>query len=212
MKQILERRSTKVIITSLLGILIAIVISALSNFGMDYINADSVKGISTITIPKITFESTPEIHLIPLTFDVSRFEKAETYIEEQKQAKIREEEEARRAAEQAAAIAARNNFIFPKTNYGGDMTQMIKDKFGVNADKAIIIAQCESGMNPNSIGDRGLVGADGYGASYGLFQIRYLRGRPSPTQLLDPTFNINYAYNMSGGGTNWSAWSCKKRL
>ena len=83
----------------------------------------------------------------------------------------------------------------------------IRAKFGKYGDYAVKIAQCESGMNPKAIGDLHL--DNGTNPSYGLLQIRYFGGaRGTVEQLLDVDYNINKAYEMSGGGTNWQPWSC----
>lgn len=50
-----------------------------------------------------------------------------------------------------------------------------------------------------------------YGSSTGIAQIRNLPGRPSPTWLLNPYNNLNYArklYESQG----WEPWTCKKVL
>lgn len=71
------------------------------------------------------------------------------------------------------------------------------------------ISMAESGLNAGSIGDTTIqYYQDGilYGASYGCFQIRYLPGRPSPDQLLDPVINVQYAYTMQKN-QGWKPWS-----
>ncbi len=88
----------------------------------------------------------------------------------------------------------------------------IREIFGQSADTAIKVAKCESSLRVNAVGDkrlgyyrRGVL----YGRSYGVFQIRYLPGRPSPSYLTNLENNVRYAYKMSGG-TNFRAWSCYK--
>lgn len=69
--------------------------------------------------------------------------------------------------------------------------------------KAVCLA--ESGNNPNAVGDLGVVG--GINAqSYGLMQIRALLGRPNAEQLLDPEFNMQYAYDL-WSRQGWKPWS-----
>ena len=81
----------------------------------------------------------------------------------------------------------------------------IRAKFGVNAESALAIAKCETNFNPLAVGDLGIDG--GTNPSYGLFQIRYFGGaRGTIEQLHDVDYNINKAYEMSGGGTNWAPW------
>jgi soluble lytic murein transglycosylase-like protein len=79
----------------------------------------------------------------------------------------------------------------------------IIDKFGKYGRLALAIARCESSLNEKAVGDKNL-----NPSSYGLFQIRAFKGRPSPEDLLIADKNIDYAYEMSKGGTNWNAWSC----
>lgn len=80
--------------------------------------------------------------------------------------------------------------------------------------RAYAIANCESGWNDQAVGDGHLQFMQNgirYGASYGVFQIRYLKGRPAPEQLLDAEFNIRYAanlYNSSG----WQPWTCARKV
>ncbi len=88
----------------------------------------------------------------------------------------------------------------------------IREKFGEFANTAVAIAKAESGMRSNAIGDHAIAFyQDGieYGKSYGVFQIRHLPGRPSPADLLNAEFNIDYAYKlfMRSGFTPWSAYT-----
>ena len=66
--------------------------------------------------------------------------------------------------------------------------------------------QAESGCNQNAVGDTSPI--NGLLAhSCGLFQVRTLAGRPSCEQLKDPATNIQWAYKISGNGSNWRPWS-----
>lgn len=90
-------------------------------------------------------------------------------------------------------------------------------------DKAAAVSGCESGW-ADKVGDGGLVDAK-WGPSLGRFQIRTLwahlaywgrwakegnRQVPNrnPILMLVPAFNAQAAYDISGGGTNWKAWTC----
>jgi len=95
------------------------------------------------------------------------------------------------------------------------LNELIEKYFPEKAwEQAKKIANCESGGNSQAIGDGHLkFQKDGvtYGASYGYFQIRYLAGRPEPSQLLEPEFNVKYASEMYSN-QGWQPWSCKKVL
>lgn len=90
----------------------------------------------------------------------------------------------------------------------------ICEVFGERCEEALEIATCESVHFTDFIGDEGLVYVENgieYGRSYGPFQIRYLRGRPEPEQLLDPMFNVQFAKQMFDT-QGWGPWTCKYRL
>jgi hypothetical protein len=73
---------------------------------------------------------------------------------------------------------------------------------------------CESQGHEDAVGDGHLTYWHGnvqYGMSVGLMQIRYLKGRPAPAQLLDPEFNIKYASQMFKT-QGWVPWTCRKIL
>lgn len=83
---------------------------------------------------------------------------------------------------------------------------------GWDKNIAYAVMMAESGNNPNNIGDITLqytVDDITYGASYGCFQIRYLPGRPDSSLLLNPIFNVKYAYDMYLG-QGWKPWSAYK--
>lgn len=65
---------------------------------------------------------------------------------------------------------------------------------------ALAIIQCESEGNPNATGAQG---------ERGLFQIH---PRWHPDSTYDPEGNVRAAYRISGGGTDWGAWSCRHVL
>ena len=81
------------------------------------------------------------------------------------------------------------------------------------------IFECETGLNANAIGDRDLLSTKAYhliglpyGESYGLSQVRYLPGRPDPSELLSVTGNLKEAkriYQAQG----YAAWfNCSTKL
>ncbi|RGC65004.1 hypothetical protein C5N14_30910 [Micromonospora sp. MW-13] len=74
------------------------------------------------------------------------------------------------------------------------------------------IAAGESGLNPGAVGDVSLQDAT-WGPSVGLTQIRTLKadtgtGRTRDiTRLRDPLANLTAAYEISGGGRDWTPWT-----
>lgn len=97
--------------------------------------------------------------------------------------------------------------------------ELIKKTWNNEAEAkiAIAVAKAESHLNPESIGDKHLkFFKDGkeYGASYGIFQIRHLEGRPDPSKLLDSEFNVKYAYELycKSGFSPWSTYKSGKYL
>lgn len=94
-----------------------------------------------------------------------------------------------------------------------DIARLIVDEFGYGKDAQIALAvfQCESGLNPNAINrDNWLWG--GKGEDHGIAQVNdfYHKNKfDSVDQLYDPVFNIKLAkkiWQQSG----WTAWSCYK--
>lgn len=79
--------------------------------------------------------------------------------------------------------------------------------------KAVFIAQCESGLDPNRIGDRHIAIKGTIGMSFGLFQIRHLEGRPDAEWLLNEDNNIEYARNLweKNGGFENDWITCNKK-
>lgn len=87
----------------------------------------------------------------------------------------------------------------------------IRLKFGNDSDLALAVADCESHLRANAVGDGHLtfsVNGREYGKSYGVFQIRHLVGRPEPEYLLDAKNNIDYAHEMYEKQGGFQAWTC----
>ena len=82
-----------------------------------------------------------------------------------------------------------------------DVEQLIRKYFGDDADTAIKVARCESGLNPLAEGDTNTPYH-----SIGVFQIRLLPDRGlTVEEMQDPENNIAYAkmlYDKSG----WKPW------
>lgn len=107
-----------------------------------------------------------------------------------------------------------------------DVEKKIHEVFGAAAKQAIIVAKCESGLNPQAHGDKNLMvynQGDLVGDSIGVFQIRtggkdFNRARANKmtpdefrTKMWDADENIKYAkeiYDRQG----WAPWTCKKDL
>jgi hypothetical protein len=88
-------------------------------------------------------------------------------------------------------------------------------------NKAAAVSGCEAGWRAHAVGDGSLI-TEKWGWSLGPFQVRslwsdlgqwgrYVDGRPNrnPILLLVPSFNAQAAYDISGGGKDWGAWTCK---
>ena len=95
--------------------------------------------------------------------------------------------------------------------------EKILQKFGKDGEKMLAVANCESRLNPNAVGDdyviRGL-----HAPSIGLFQIRTLKGRPSAEELKNVDTNIDFAYQLYSKqgltpwktcGSYWQQWTLK---
>jgi soluble lytic murein transglycosylase-like protein len=85
----------------------------------------------------------------------------------------------------------------------GSVEATICGVFGDNCGHALAIARCESGLDPNARNRSGAAG---------LFQIMMpmhadLFNRPE--DVFDPLENSRAAFDLSHGGTNWSAWVCR---
>ena len=86
---------------------------------------------------------------------------------------------------------------------------------GFSAASATImtaIALAESGGDPAAVGDVALQD-NTWGPSFGLYQIRTLKHSTGSgvardiTALVDPEFQAQAAYSISGSGTNFTPWS-----
>lgn len=93
-------------------------------------------------------------------------------------------------------------------------------KFGKHTENALKISKCESGGRATAVGDGHLKyekHGKTYGMSLGLFQIRYLPGRPTPEQLVNPRTNTDTAWKIfvANGykfGTTSGWYNCAKKL
>ncbi len=82
----------------------------------------------------------------------------------------------------------------------------IASKYTWDVNTAISICEAESGGIRDQVGDNYVI-AGLYAPSCGLFQIRTLEGRPTCEELKDPETNVEWAYKISNGGTDWTPWS-----
>jgi len=123
-------------------------------------------------------------------------------------------------AKELGTAIQRANFLPPK-GYASmnSIETAICDTFGKHCANALKIAQCESGMDTQKVGDLGISykkKGTQYGLSFGIFQIRYLEGRPKPSELLKPEVNIQYAaklFRSLGSFGSTAGWyNCAKKL
>jgi hypothetical protein len=94
----------------------------------------------------------------------------------------------------------------------GNYDELLKAHFGNDWWIARAVMLAESGGRRDAIGDNHLTYFQGgikYGYSVGLFQIRFLPGRPDPNLMLDPEYNIRHAADMwrAQGWRPWSAYT-----
>jgi hypothetical protein len=82
----------------------------------------------------------------------------------------------------------------------GEIPRIIYSIFGSYGAKAVDVASCESGLDPWNVNPSS--------QASGLFQLMPFHwwGSFDP---FDPVANTRYAYQLSNGGTDWSAWSRK---
>lgn len=75
---------------------------------------------------------------------------------------------------------------------------------GTALDTIVAIAQAESGLNTLAVNPR-----DPAGGSFGIVQINgvHFGGSFTQAQAFDPAAAFRFAYTLSDGGTNFSAWS-----
>lgn len=78
------------------------------------------------------------------------------------------------------------------------------DYYEVSSDKVTSVLTCESGLNPNAVGDNG--------HSFGLAQI-YMPAHPEITkeQALDPYFAVDYLASQMPKG-HGRMWTCYRQL
>ena len=79
------------------------------------------------------------------------------------------------------------------------------NKYDWNTTIAKAVCLAESRGDSQAVGDLRVIGGI-YAPSYGLMQIRALEGRPNAEKLLDPEFNMQYAYEL-WSRQGWSPWS-----
>lgn len=102
----------------------------------------------------------------------------------------------------------------PKQKYTSEQEEIIayiKEVFGKDANEAIQIAKCESGLRPNAVNDNTTWG--GRGVDKGLFQINNSwQEIDNDHFLFDYKINTMLAKKIFDGRGNWSAWTCSRKL
>lgn len=93
--------------------------------------------------------------------------------------------------------------------YNGSIEALIRS-YDWNDEVALAVARCESGLNPGAIGDNYPINGL-HLPSYGVFQIRGFADRGTPAQLLDPEYNVRFAYDMYRS-QGWQPWTCATKL
>jgi LysM repeat protein len=97
----------------------------------------------------------------------------------------------------------------PAVASSGSVQGMIEQVFGANASAALAVAQCESGLNPGAYDPISVGGSH----AAGVFQIEYPSTwsgtSESGASPYNAWANIEAAYQLSNGGTNWSQWTCQ---
>ena len=103
----------------------------------------------------------------------------------------------------------------PEHPIGCENYRSLVSQYNWNVNVALNVMRAESGCNPYAIGDGHLTfyqGGAKYGMSCGMFQVRYLPGRPTCSTLQIPSENIAYAYNLYKA-SGWKPWSvCNKGI
>lgn len=80
------------------------------------------------------------------------------------------------------------------------------NNYAWDVQKAYAICMAESKGKNDAVGDDYIINGL-HAPSCGLMQIRTLQGRPNCEQLKDTTTNLDWAWKISNGGTNWQPWS-----
>ena len=97
------------------------------------------------------------------------------------------------------------------TNISNDYSDLIKKYFTPDQwNNAYRVMMGESGGRANAVGDNFPIRGETI-PSYGLFQIRALPGRPDPSLLSDPEFNVRYAAQMQKT-QGWRPWTAARKL
>lgn len=89
---------------------------------------------------------------------------------------------------------------------GCDAVRAEASKYSWDVETVVRISKAESGCNTNAIGDNYPIGGL-LAPSCGAMQIRTLEGRPSCEQLQVLSVTMQWAYQISNGGSNFTPWS-----
>src|SRR5690606_11391968 len=92
-----------------------------------------------------------------------------------------------------------------------EVEALIREHFGAQANNALKVAKCESGLRYDAHNGNSRTKDD----SYGVFQINLYgnlkHSRPSGEWLLNAENNVKYAAEMQRN-QGWSPWSCAKKV
>lgn len=89
---------------------------------------------------------------------------------------------------------------------GCDIVRHYASQYNWDVNIIVAIAAAETNCDTKAVGDDYVI-AGLYAPSCGLTQVRTLAGRPSCEELKDPATNIEWAWKISSGGTDFTPWS-----
>ncbi len=100
----------------------------------------------------------------------------------------------------------------PPPASSGDPASIIGEIFGPHANDALVIASCESGLNPGATNPAGYYGLFQIGTGHAS-QFEAVTGTSWSSGRYDARANTTYAkWLFDRSGQTWSQWGCRHRL